>query len=176
MQPNRGRTKGIVASSKAETPGDGSKPYRAFLYGCLVHLLEHTQGDARLDWSGLGEAEGRPETSLVRECWCHSLSRNYENPSMRFMDYRTQSFCIMCAIVSDSLRLVVDKTTSVPFLLWRLERPYSFPPILSYCALQSHEALREGHRLQNRELLREQIEPLAHLLNDDARSGKKNLR
>lgn len=37
---------------------------------------------------------------------------------------------------------------------------------------QSHEALRGEHRLQNVELLREQIEPLAYLLNDDARTGK----
>lgn len=37
---------------------------------------------------------------------------------------------------------------------------------------QSHEALREGHRLQNREILREQIEPLAYMLNEDSRNGE----
>ncbi|CAM9462903.1 unnamed protein product, partial [Ectocarpus fasciculatus] len=101
-------TKGLVASSKESTPGDGSKTYRAFLYGCLIHLLEHTQGEPRADWflgvraapgagSAAETAAGRPATSL------------------------------------------------------------------------SHAALREGHRLQNRELLREQIEPLAHMLNEDSR-------
>ncbi|CAM9536402.1 unnamed protein product [Pylaiella littoralis] len=97
-------TKGVVASSKANSPGDGSKPYRAFLYGCLIHLLEHTQGDAHVDWSRRGLAETEAEGV--------------------------------------------------------------HPP-----TLLSHEALREGHRLQNRELLREQIEPLAYMLNDDSRNG-----
>lgn len=49
-------------------------------------------------------------------------------------------------------------------------------PLILFRALfmvQGHEALREGHRLQNRELLREQIEPLAHLLNEDARFGEE---
>lgn len=82
-----------MASSKAgtATPGQGSKPYRAFLYGCLVHLLEHTQGDARLDWSdpaleGGGHAMGRPSssTSLVRKggvgtsCWRRNRRREVE--------------------------------------------------------------------------------------------------
>ncbi|CAN0165121.1 unnamed protein product [Ectocarpus sp. 8 AP-2014] len=104
-------TKGLVASSKENTPGDGSKTYRAFLYGCLIHLLEHTQGEPHADWflgvraapgagSAAETAAGRPATSL------------------------------------------------------------------------SHAALREGHRLQNRELLREQIEPLAHMLNEDSRYGE----
>lgn len=41
-----------------------------------------------------------------------------------------------------------------------------------WVVVQSHAALREGHRLQNRELLREQIEPLAHMLNEDSRYGE----
>lgn len=56
-------TKGIVAASSGNTPGDGSKAYRAHLYGCLIHLLEHTQGrgDVRHDGagsSGTGQGDG----------------------------------------------------------------------------------------------------------------------
>lgn len=37
--------------------------------------------------------------------------------------------------------------------------------------MQSHEALRGEHRLQNREFLREHMEPLAYLLSSDACYG-----
>ncbi|CAM9255832.1 unnamed protein product [Scytosiphon promiscuus] len=102
-------TKGVAASSKASTtPGDGSKTYRAFLYGCLVHLLEHTQGDASLDSPAAGAGAGAAAEAEAGRPAATSLS---------------------------------------------------------------HEALREGHRLQNRELLMEHIEPLAHILNQDSRYG-----
>ena len=56
-----------------------------------------------------------------------------------------------------------------PFACLHLERSTPHPPRMHF---QSHEALREGHRLQNREILREQIEPLAYMLNEDSRNGE----
>eukprot|EP00903_Cladosiphon_okamuranus_P015217 g14064.t2 len=118
-------SKGDVASPKAGTPGDGSKPYRAFLYGCLVHLLEHTQGDARLDWPSSSSSSGgataaaaaAAAAAVVEPSWASGAGAGSPSTSL------------------------------------------------------GHEALREGHRLQNREILREHIEPLAYMLNEDCRNG-----
>lgn len=75
-------TKGLVAVSNANTAGDGSKAYRAYLYGCLIHVLEHTQGrgDAMVDGfpghgdggDGLVAASSGLASSptLVRVCVC----------------------------------------------------------------------------------------------------------
>ena len=54
------RTQDREASSVP--PGEGSKTYRAFMYGCLVLLLDHTQEEVRggLELMGTGDAWSRP--------------------------------------------------------------------------------------------------------------------
>lgn len=52
-----GSMHGMSGGPNAIAGGEGSMTYRAFLYGCLIHLIEHTQGKAALvegPLSGIG--------------------------------------------------------------------------------------------------------------------------
>ncbi|CAM9538956.1 unnamed protein product [Ascophyllum nodosum] len=50
-------------------PGEGSKTYRAFMYGCLVLLLDHTQEEVRggLELMGTGDAWSRPNNAASND-------------------------------------------------------------------------------------------------------------